>query len=324
MKKSILSLCALTMCTILSAPEATESQHTEKPTQNQQTVYHFFGLPEFTPSSFGSFIEKTYNHRDYATRFLAVNINYHLPHFYRFAQQCPLPRTYLEATTSLFNQKLKASTYLNGYSLCDFLQALPELLGPYCEPATEKQERVAIIKKCLHDFLLDHFEELKDQPDKALTDAAELVYQHLQPGQNTDISIAKLQHGMLLFLDHALHKTIWSPRDQQEVWQCVKDISQHLETLLHRNIIADVESLDDLYWTLINRFCYFLDVAGHDLNETCYQRMSMDLAQHKLALWELAEREPFVTPKRKHLEDALLQADATRRAYQAGIMKLAL
>ena len=63
------------------------------------------------------------------------------------------------------------------------------------------------------------------------------------------------------FLEIAMAKLIWSPEEHEKIWENVKAISRQLEVLIQHNILNDANDLDDLYWTLIHRFCFFLEIA---------------------------------------------------------------
>lgn len=299
-----------------------EKQQLDAPVYKLDIPSIFFKQPLYTHSSIKCYLKHIYNHPKYSPNFLSLNLS-HLATFLSYNQQSELPRDYTGRVLGLFAQKLKATMYINGYAFCELLGQLPVLIKDQFAVNKEKEERLRSIKECIYHYLLSEFKTLKQNPDLALEQLSQQIYDLTMGTQATqiqDISIAKLQHITHSFLEISLNKLIWSPSDQQEIWFCVKEIAHHLEALLQNNIITDIEILDELYWSLIHRFCYMLELGGAELTDECFEIMNNDLITQKFSLWNLEERETFITSKIEHVRRALLQAQIKAKAYQAGII----
>ncbi len=286
-----------------------------------KTIAHFFHQPKYSASNIKCFLRHTYNHPAYAQKFLAVNFS-HVKTFLSYTDKSPQPRGYIESVLSLFKQKIKVTPYINSYACIEFLEHMPSLMQEYFNEEKEKQEKINNIKELIHEYLYSNFNRLKHDPEDTLNDMSEKIYDLTveKPNEETDISINKLQQTIISFLETSLNKLIWSPLDQKEIWESVKLIANQLEDLLLQNIIPNIETLDELYWTLINRFCYFLEISGNELNMESYELINNDIITQKSLLWTLKEREPHVTSKYRHLKYHLMLSEAKARAYSAGII----
>lgn len=288
---------------------------------NNEILAHFFKPIKYTHSSITCFLRHTYNHNLYASQFLAFNFS-HLSSFLSYTNRSKLPYRYINSILGLFRQKLKSINYINAYAFYEFLSQLSTLTKDYFNQDSELRENKEVIKECLYSYLLNNFDQLKQNPDHALDELSEKICDITvkKISDETDIPLYRLQQETIMFLELGLNKLIWSPQDQEKVWESVKQIAHTIETLQTHNIIPNIEMVDELYWSLIYRFCYFLDIAGSEFNNQTYRAINKDLSTEKLGLWTLAEREPFITSKLEHLQQALLESEIKSQAYKVGII----
>jgi len=117
-----------------------------------------------------------------------------------------------------------------------------------------------------------------------------------------------------------LSKLVWSPEDGEKTWNSVKDISYQLATLVDNNILVDINDLDDLFWTLTYRYCYFLEIAGSDLPLEFFEKVKNDITAQELLFLELEEEDNLFESKASYLTRSLFQAEVKSRAYKKGIV----
>ena len=117
----------------------------------------------------------------------------------------------------------------------------------------------------------------------------------------------------------ALSKLIWDPAQQEETWNITKKISEQLVTLLEYNILDDTNDLDDLHWTLLNRYCYFIELTATDMPETFYKTIRHDIRSNDLVLFALKEQDYIVEPKLSYMQRTLLEAETASYCYKSGI-----
>jgi hypothetical protein len=292
-----------------------QNQPLATPTDN---LDEFYQQPQYTRESVSRFLTRIYNHRHYGEKFLAFNFT-HMQTLLSYTRESIQPRAYIKMVLKLFSQKLKSATFVNSYALLQLVNQLPELLKSYCLKQSDQSAKDQF-KKCLYDFFLHNFKDLKKDPERSLNSLTDTIYKISVTQSDKDISVAELQQCIAQFLEISLNKLIWSPVDNKDVWDSVKNIALSLELLLHSNAIANTESLDELYWSLIYRFCYFLEIAGTELHQSAYEIIVSDLNSQKLSLWKLEERDAFITPKELYLKQRVFEAEVRSRAWHAGII----
>jgi len=275
---------------------------------------------KFTRSGIKRFIKQTYNHSTYGQKFLAFNFS-HIITLLGHAGQSSQPRAYCKSVFRLFGQKLKSVRYINTYALAELLDIMPDLLQNYCCPAQERSSKKELIKQYTYDFLLNQFEYLKENPEEALELLADKLYTLTSTDTNCaeqDCTSAELQQAVAQFLEVSIAKLIWSPYDQLDIWHSVKYIGRQFEKLAQAGILRNSQTVDELYWTLITSFCYFLELSGTELTQEFYQTAKQDIATEQELLWSLAEHDAFITPKKQYLERALFVAQTRARACATG------
>ncbi len=74
-----------------------------------------------------------------------------------------------------------------------------------------------------------------------------------------------------------------------------------MEQFLDKKLLSDVDAFDDLCWSLIHRFCYFIDIAGPDISQDTFIAIVNDIATQKLVLFAIEEQEDLMLSKKDFL-----------------------
>ncbi len=232
---------------------------------------------------------------------------------------------YAQNVVSLFSKLLKGSEYVNSYVFSSLIEQIPGLLkqhftGYQLESATklilandldmlERLQRTVtsiVYNKFAHDFAT-----CKSNPEQFLDDLSQKIVSATQQ----EVSREQLRQIVIRFLEVGLSKLVWSPRDEEKTWESVKTISHHLATLMEYNIIDDLNDIDELFWTLIHRYRYFLELHSTDMSLSFYQHLKHDIRKQKLLLFDLEEQEAFLQSKANCLLHTVLTQEAKKRAY---------
>ncbi len=280
-----------------------------------------------TAEGFTHFLEKTYNHPDYTEIVLPSNFA-HIMQFLEHGKKTEQPLAYAQQVLRLFSDGEKRCPYINAYAFQLLLQDLPSLLAGYF--LVQRTSHIHVLQDKINKLLYTRFScecALFNSMDVAgaqtiATDLSKELSQEIYDTLNnnygtSDISAEELRKSLLIFLEVGLSKLIWSPEDQMDTWQTVKNISEQLAALMDHNIIIDYDDLNGLFVTLLERYCFFLDIAGTELPDIFYQQIKNDIASSSLLLLTLEEQEQYIEPKIKRLQKAIERAHAKMKSTMA-------
>lgn len=323
--KSTFSYFKSTLIFLIFCPfYAHTHQDTRKDTVKQQIRNQLTDIPEFffrpleyTDPSFKFFFIHIYNHRRYPQSFLALNF-IHVLSGLSLAPRAKEPRRYIRGLLYLFDRKLQG-IYVNPYALFELVTNMPAVIAPYCNASKEKNDRIEEIKECVGTYLADHFQSFQTHPDKALTELATRLYTLHNVRDEKDITIVELQSAIHYFLSRALSHVVWTPADQADTWDMLKKTATILEKFTECNMLDD-EMLDDLYWVVLQRYAFFVDLCATDFMQPFFDTVYHDLRTEKAELWCAPERELNITTKREYLQSVLMEAEIKSRASGAALV----
>ncbi len=234
-------------------------------------------------------------------------------------------RQYAQDTISLFSKLLKGSEYVNSYVFSGLIEQMPALLKPYFTgfkfesgsqfilandlDMLERLQRM--VTSIVYTKFTQDFGSCKNNPQQFLNDLTERIVN----ATSQEVSIEQLRQVVIRFLEVGLSKLIWSPRDEEKTWESVKTISHTIATLMEYNIIDDLNDVDELFWTLVHRYRYFLELHSSDMPMSFYQKIKHDMTHQKLFLFELGEQESFLQSKSQCLLNTILTQAAKKQAY---------
>lgn len=232
---------------------------------------------------------------------------------------------YAQNVISLFSKLLKGSEYVNSYAFSSLIKDMPDTLKHYLNTyqlesagtlllsgdldMLERMDRT--ISHLVFNKFTQDFDTCKQNPKLFLDDLAQRVF----AATTQEVTMELLRQAVVRFLEVGLGKLVWSPHEAEKSWESVKTISQQLATLMEYNIISDLNDLDDLYWSLLHRYRYFIELHGNDLDLTFYQTVKADITNKKVLLLELEEQETFIESKASCLLHTLLSQEAKKRMY---------
>lgn len=269
-------------------------------------------------SGFSNFLKYSYNQPEYAQTFLPNNFN-HLLELCEYGEKSKQSRAYAQSLFRLFANKLKGSSYVHVTAFTDLLERLPRLLNRHF---ALQRSNIQVVQEKINNVLyarfLEKFSDFKKDPHVFFTDLSLEIVDAL--GASTDIgdiSMEELRKTVIVFLEVAVGKLIWSPEDHIDTWKSVKQVSEHLARLTDTNVIADVDDLNDIFTTLIERYCFFIDLAGDHLPATFYRDIKQDIAKSPCMLLKLAEQEPLIETKAQRLHRVVCQNEEKHKKSYA-------
>lgn len=295
----------------------------EEYSDTSDTLLQSFCMPlQFTRSGIQSFLKHTFSRLEYAEEFLPHNFC-HLVEFLEYGKNSQQNNLYIQSTMRLFTNKVKACSYVNADAFLVIVERFPHLLEGYFvkKPTPVLIEIKNAVKRVLYTAFLSKFSSFKKDPDSFFDDLSGdiLTALHNSTFVQTEVDLEQLRQGTIKFLEITLNKVLWTPLDQNEVWTSVKTISLKLEELTKHSIINQDE-LDDLFQSLVERFIYFLDLAGSDLPLDLITTINQEINEKKLLFLTFEEQEEFIIPKAERLQRALEKAKTKILAKTHGIV----
>jgi hypothetical protein len=276
----------------------------------------------FTRQGIKRYFKNVYNRSEYCTEFLPHSFC-HLIEFLEYGNKTSQEAVYTQASFRLFANKVKATRYITANTLLDLLNKMPDLLERYFKQ--DNPSFVIALKKQItnlfYDSFLHKFTTFKQSPESFLGDLSDEVLALVERSDliRNEVDREQLRQTLVRFLELSLDKVIWSPFDQEEVWESVKAISNQLAVLKDRGILS-YDDLNDVCKSLLERFCHFLDLAGSDLSLEAVNKIKEDIASGKVDMLELEEQEDFIETKADRISRSIRLTEAKIRARGFGIL----
>ncbi len=239
-------------------------------------------------------------------------------------------RAYTRSVVKLFSNLLKGTQWVNAYAFSDLLTQLPDLIkdnfvlyrtniilrNVALTDADTLDRFNASVTTLLYTKFNNEYDSFRKDPAAFLD---EITYQIIEIAQE-EVTIEQLRQNLIRFLEIAIGKLVWSPKDEIKTWHSVKKIALQLANLMESNILDDTNDLDDLYWSLIHRYCFLLDINATEMPVSFYEEIQQDLIAQQPLLVSLEEQEEFIERKAECLIRTLARSKAKRSAFDRGIL----
>ena len=294
----------------------THTQDTPIFAVNQQRLPACFSRPlEFSRKSIVSFLKDTFNHSSYPQNWMALKFD-HISQGLAIASKHDQPRRFAKKVFNLFFLKMH-NIYVNPYALHYLTDDLIAFCGVHANVETERKNFILSCKNILATYLVDDFDRFQIRTDQVLEDFASDLHAYVAAADERDISIREFQHCVHYFFTKGLSMLVWSPDEQEEAWHIMLAIASSLEECAARNLI-DSDMLDNLNWTLLNKFSSFLALAATELSPSFYDTARTSLQTERRALFDADEREVYITSKSEFLANILIKAETVCRLHATG------
>ena len=286
----------------------------EKPSTNQDSAAQLLQS-----------IQRDLRDPKYRQDILPNNFSY-LMQLLEYGEQTKQSREFAQESLSLFSKVLKGSEYVNSYAFGSFIERMPSMLKHYfagyqlesanqliVENDLDMLERLQrTVTSIVYSKFTKDFGTCKTDPEQFLNDLTHKIV----TATTQEITTEQLRQIVIRFLEVGLSKLIWNPHEQEKTWESVKSISHHLATLMKYNIVDDLNDVDELFWTLVHRYRYFLELHNTTMPLSFYAKIKHDIRTQKLMLFELEEQEPFLQTKSSCLIQTILTQEAKKRAHE--------
>ncbi len=267
---------------------------------------------------------------EYAHEILPNNFA-HVIQLLEYGTKTNQPRSYAQLVLRRFTNLLKSTQYVNAHAAQQLIGQLVTSLEPYI---SSHQYKAFLGEKSITDFdMMERFNtmvnyhlykkfsmeygQFKDDPGSFL-DALSIDIMHIA---QEEVSIEQLRQSVYRFMEVMLSKLIWSPEEGLATWRNLKGVSDKLAALVEINALDSLEDLDDLYRTLVYRFCYFVDLTAPILDAEFYTVVQTELKSKNLLVLETEDFDTCIETKAEVLQRTMLSGYAKRQAYLKQVMR---
>jgi hypothetical protein len=285
--------------------------------------------------SFVQYIKKDYNKRNYAN--IISQDGTHIVDFLELGNELNLDAATTYVFLRLIYNKTKACELVDDTVILQILSRSPELLCRFFDQdnCSRKKQNTKYIKQHVEDVLLtkftDHLDSFYRSPDAFLStiskdiakkfkqEIAAINKKHEEKSVQAE-TIERLRQTIIKFFELATSKAIWNIQEPEGIWNSFLSLANGFQQLGANMIVNHMDDLDDLLWSLVHRFCYFLDLAGTSLPVAFFEEIEQDLEQKVVFFLETKEQDDGIKSKKETLLEGLVQGKAKALAYQQGIM----
>ena len=266
-------------------------------------LINFFYRPiDFNTNGINHYFQYVYNHQEY-TNYLPYNLS-HMIQFLDHGNQTGQSEAFAASVIKLFMQKIKASAYVDAESFVEFLPKFSIAMQPYLEKkdATFLKEVQNVLKDRLTTVFSKYFSYFQKNPDGFMNSLSEqLAKQTNQLCTMQHVEVEQLKKDILRFIEICANKLIWSSGDGIQVWNTCNKLAYETQQCLEKKLLTDQNAFDDVCWSFVHRFCYFLELSSSTLSKDFYDRVLNDLKTSSLILTCAQEQEDLITSKRSHM-----------------------
>lgn len=100
------------------------------------------------------------------------------------------------------------------------------------------------------------------------------------------------------FFEHTLSKTMWNYLAYQSIWPSVLSIAHGIHRIHDYKIITNENEINDLYWSLTYKFCFFIDFIGSAFPKSFYDAIENDINNGVVGFLDWEEPEHKALSKR--------------------------
>ncbi len=267
-------------------------------------------------------IQKAMQDPYFATEILPNDFSY-LWGLLTFGKNSQQPLIYARSVFKLFGNTIKGSDYINAYAFSDLITHLIEILQAYMRQTKQNGGLIEydVFKKEVNSLLYTKFSTEYDNFKKDPSTFLETLSGDIAFNAHQELTVDQLRMQVIRFLELAISKLVWSPQECNASWDLVKKISTDLAQLVETNIIADINDLDDIYWSLVHRYSYFMRIFTDTLPDTFYREIRHEINNTKLVLFDLDVKNGGISESKfAHLNRILFESEARSKAIEKGVL----
>jgi hypothetical protein len=277
-----------------------------------------YGSIKFTNHGLRCFFNHKFNNPKYTQDFLPHNLS-DMIQFFEYSKNTNQNKKFVRSIFKIFHQKFKSLEYLSAQEFTKFLDRLPDLIEYVFNVNIAQNQPQIKIKDVLYNEFLNKYETFRQDPHVFFNNLSEKIYRSFDTEehvQTNDISNSELKSMILRFVEYACSKLVWFVEDQPDIWTQFNQTCNTLCKLREKNIIEDIDDINDLIHSALARFMLVLDIRGSVLPKEFYEKAYNETQQNTQAWLNIEEQDEMMKTKKETLLSALKAAHAKSMARE--------
>lgn len=276
----------------------------------------------FSNGGLTKFLQNIFNRPEYAQDLLPHDMS-HFVQCLDYTQHRYQKRMHGKHVMRIFTHKLRAAPYVHDKVFLAMLDETFPIMQRYLDGASQKvaTSMKISINKILYDTFLAQFADFKASPQSFFDSLADDITATVFDTQTllSDISIDELRHSFTRWLELGLSKLVWRPEDGIKSWQSTKSIADRLMQMTDANIF-DSDDLYDLHDTLLERYCFFLDITNFDLPQSFFAELKHSISNQAIPLLDDDELELCLETRRQRFTRLICECEFKAHAHTKGFV----
>lgn len=298
-----------------------------------QSLFPLTALSEKTPESkehnqtrFISSVKGFCNDRD-AIFAMSQNGSY-LIEYLRASHALNLDVESLYVAMRIFHNKMKACEIIDVPVINHLLTQIPDYVGSYFDPELDKKRLFERVERELNRVMTYHFshyyEIFKDKREDFLAQLSQELTKtsHHKMRNEEENSTAhyteRLRQVIIRMVDNSLSRAMWSPSAFESIWPSFLSTADNIYCLARKGILNHMDDVDDLCWSLVYRFGFFLELYGSTLPLAFYEEVESQITNGEVFFLEVGEQDEDITSKKEYLLNTIMGSKAKAIAFDKG------
>ncbi len=276
----------------------------------------------FSNGGLTKFFQNIFNRPEYALNVMPHDFS-HFIQSLDYAQNRYQKRIHGRHVIRIFTHKLRATPYVNDKAFLTMLDEIFPIMKRFLDGAEQHiaSSMKVSINKILYDTFLAQFSQFKASPQSFFDALSDDITATLFDTQTllSDIGIDEFKRSFTRFLEIGLSKMVWHAEDSTKTWHSVKTIADRLVAMTDASFF-DSDELYELHDTLLERYCFFLDVVNFDLPLAFFSEMRHTVESESTPLLDDDELELCLETRRQRFTRLLCECEFKSRAHSQGLV----
>lgn len=276
----------------------------------------------FSKGGMTKFLQSVFNRPEYAQDVMPHDMT-HFIQCLDYVQNRYQKRIHGRHMIRIFTHKLRAAPYVNDKAFLTMLDQAFTVMRRYLDGADQKvaSSMKVSINKILYDTFLAQFDQFKASPQSFFDALADDITVSMYDTQTllSDVGIDELRHAFTRFLEIGLSKLVWHAEDGVKTWQSAMNIADKLIKMTDANIF-DCDELYELHDTLLERYCFFLDVINYDMPQSFFAELKHSISSQATPLLDDDELELCLETRRQRFTRLICECEFKSRAHNQGFV----